>query len=159
MIQRLRIKFLSKSHLRSLSTILFSTSCLVDQRGGCLEARNKVLNAYREGNHAMYVSIYNHANVVLDVSKDITSSWSDLWKEANTVFEEKFLMDDGLAHLSDKIIIGGRVRTSSLHDCSMSTNFMLTTSIGTSPFIASWLTLAILSYCFPTLRTISTGRC
>ena len=51
----------------------------------------------------MYVSIYNDADDVLDISEDITASWSDLWKEANSMFEDKLLMDNNLAHLSDKM--------------------------------------------------------
>jgi hypothetical protein len=49
----------------------------------------------------MYVSNSNEFNVVLDASKDITKSWNDLWKEANTVFEDKLFMDDDIAHLSN----------------------------------------------------------
>ena len=51
----------------------------------------------------MYVSIYNDADVVLNVFEDITSLCSDLWKEANLVFEEKLFMNDDLAHLVDKM--------------------------------------------------------
>lgn len=87
----------------------------------------------------MYVSIYNDANIVLNILEDNTASWSDLWKEANSVFEDKFLMGDNLAYLSDKMFFVWEVTTCSLLGGGTSTNFMPTISTGTSPLTTSWL--------------------
>ena len=107
----------------------------------------------------MYVSIYNDANIVLNILEDNTASWSDLWKEANSVFEDKFLMGDNLAYLSDKMFFVWEVTTCSLLGGGTSTNFMPTISTGTSPLTTSWLIPTTPLICSSMLWMISTGTC
>ena len=64
---------------------------------------NEFVMGYCEGDCAMYLSIYNDDNKVLDVSHDIVTSWSTYWKEANYKFEAKLADDLDLAPLSGKM--------------------------------------------------------
>ena len=58
---------------------------------------------YRDGDRAMYVSLYNNLDEVLLVSHDIKSSWSPLWQEANAEFDAILERDFDLANFVGKL--------------------------------------------------------
>jgi hypothetical protein len=64
---------------------------------------NEFVMGYRDGDRAMYVSIYNNLDEVLHVSDDIKSSWSPLWQEANVEFDATLQRDPDLAIFVDKM--------------------------------------------------------
>jgi hypothetical protein len=83
-IQRVRFKPLGKSRF---SIPLCRLRCLPLVRPvnevDVARLENEFVMGYRDGDRAMYVSIYNNLDGVLNVSDDIKSSWSPLWQEAN----------------------------------------------------------------------------
>ena len=66
----------------------------------CLE--NKFVMGYRDGDRAIYVSIYDNLGHSVDVWETISSKWSDLWRQANEHFDS-FANDDDLASFVGKI--------------------------------------------------------
>ena len=83
-IHEVRMKPLSKSHfnipiccMRALSLVRPINEIEVQR------LEKKFVNGYREGDRAIYVSMYNDVGHDLDVSDDIVASWSSIWMEAN----------------------------------------------------------------------------
>ena len=64
---------------------------------------NEFMMGYRDGDRAMYVSIYNNLDEVFHVSDDMKSSWSPLWQEANSEFEAILQSDSDLSIFVDKM--------------------------------------------------------
>jgi len=66
---------------------------------------NEFVNGYRDGDQALYVSIYNDKELdnTLDVSNEMINSWSPFWKDANARFESMLIRDPDLAHMSGKM--------------------------------------------------------
>jgi hypothetical protein len=64
---------------------------------------NEFVMGYRDGDRALYVSIYNNLDEVLHVSDDIQSSWNILWQEVNEEFDTMLQDDSDLAHLVGKM--------------------------------------------------------
>jgi hypothetical protein len=58
---------------------------------------------YRDGDRALYVSLYNNLDEVLHVSDDVKSSWSPLWQEANAEFDAILERDPDLANFVGKM--------------------------------------------------------
>jgi hypothetical protein len=103
-IQRVRFKPLGKSRF---SIPLCRLRCLPLVRPvndvDVARLENEFVMGYRDGDRAMYVSIYNNLDEVLHVSDDIKSSWSPLWQEANAEFDAILQRDADLASFVDKM--------------------------------------------------------
>jgi hypothetical protein len=48
---------------------------------------NEFVMGYRDGDRALYVSLYNNLDELLHVSDDIQSSWGTFWQEINEEFD------------------------------------------------------------------------
>ena len=103
-IQRVRFKPLGKSRF---SIPLCYLRCLPLVRPindvDVSRLENEFVMGYRDGDRAMYVSIYHNLDEVFHVSDDIKSSWSPLWQEANVEFEAIFQSDSDIFIFVDKI--------------------------------------------------------
>ena len=63
---------------------------------------NKFVIVYRDGACVLYVSIYDNQDLTLDITKDISSFWIDLWRLADEHFDS-FANDKDLAHMMSKM--------------------------------------------------------
>ena len=64
---------------------------------------NEFVTGHRDGDRVLYVSIYNDKAESLDVTSDISDSWSGLWHFANDSFEAELVDDPNLAKFSGKM--------------------------------------------------------
>ena len=64
---------------------------------------NEFITGYRDSDRVLYVSIYNDKAETLDVTSDISNSWSGLWQSANDHFEAELVDDPDLARFSGKM--------------------------------------------------------
>ena len=104
MIQRVRFKPLGKSRF---AIPLCRLRCLPLVRPindvDVARLENEFVMGYRDGDRAMYISLYNNLDEVLDVSDEIKSSWSPLWQEANAEFDAFLQRDSDLASFVGKM--------------------------------------------------------
>lgn len=60
---------------------------------------------YMEGNGYFYVALENNFGVTVDVTPEITGSWSAHWVKVNEQFEKRLLEDDDLKVFSNKMFM------------------------------------------------------
>ena len=103
-IQQVRFKPIGKSHF-SIPLCPLRSLPLVRPINDVDVARleNEFVMGYHDGDRAMYVSVYNNLDEVLHVSDDIKATWSPLWLEANSEFDDILQRDSDLAHFVDKM--------------------------------------------------------
>ena len=65
--------------------------------------KNEFVTGYCNGDHTMYVSIYDNHDRTLDVTNNIYCSWNDLWKEASARFDSLIAFDQDLSHMVGKM--------------------------------------------------------
>ena len=103
-IQRVRMRPIAKSRF---SIPLCRLRCLPLVRPisevDVSRLENEFVMGYRDGDRAMYVSIHNNLDEVLQVSDDIRASWNSYWKEANDEFDSMLEKDSDLSHLVGKM--------------------------------------------------------
>ena len=103
-IHRVRIKPLSKSRF---SIPLCRLQCLPLVRPisevDVARLQNEFVMGYRDGDRAMYVSLYNNLDEVLLVSDDIRASWSSLWQESSDEFDAMLEKDSDLSQFVGKM--------------------------------------------------------
>ena len=64
---------------------------------------NEFVTSYRDGDRVLYVAIYNDKAETLDVTSNISDSWSGLWQSTNDRFEAELVADLDLAKFSSKM--------------------------------------------------------
>jgi hypothetical protein len=103
-IHRVHIKSLSKSRF-SISLCRLQCLPLIRPINEVDVARlqNEFVMGYRDGDRAMYVSLYNNLDEVFNVSDDIRASWSSLWQECSDEFDSMLKKDSDLSQFVDKM--------------------------------------------------------
>ena len=64
---------------------------------------NEFVTGYRDGDRVLYVALHNNKDEDLEVTEDISSTWSPLWKRASEAFDERMAADPDLAHFVGKM--------------------------------------------------------
>ena len=67
------------------------------------DLRMNFINGYQDGDRVMYVSIYNNKDVLVDVTSEISSSWTALWKEESDLLDHCLAKDMHLAGMVGKM--------------------------------------------------------
>ena len=103
-ISRLRIEPEAKSHLR-IPLCRLCTLPLVRpiNEVDVQRLENEFVTGYCDGDHVLYVSIYNDKAETLDVMSDMFDSWSGLWQSANDRFEAELVANPDLAKFFGKM--------------------------------------------------------
>ena len=68
-----------------------------------LMLEKEFVNGYRVGDRVLFVAMYNHKNEALQMTEEMKSNWSPLWRAENDKFEAQLAADPDLVQFMDKM--------------------------------------------------------
>ena len=103
-IDQLRIKPEEKSRLKIPLCRLWALPLVrLIKEVDVQRLENEFINGYWDGDHVLYVALYNNHKDSLDVSDNIMAFWNDHWKAASNRFDARLLADPDLAPMVGKM--------------------------------------------------------